>query len=145
ILVDASASMRRGDLWQQSLARIEKELANLGPHDEVALYTFADRLRTEVGFDASEADTAASHLEMVRQAAKKLRPTWESTDLGAALAGVASEVDSTSDVKQSAAERQIIVISDFQKGAKLDALQSFQWPEKVRVINRRLAPKRATN
>src|SRR5205823_4551970 len=78
ILVDASASMRRGDLWQQSLARTEKELADLGPHDEVALYTFADRLRTEVGFDAGEADTAASHLEMVRQATKKLRPTWES-------------------------------------------------------------------
>ncbi|MBW8885596.1 MAG: BatA domain-containing protein, partial [Planctomycetia bacterium] len=85
ILLDSSASMRRGDLWQQALARIEKELADLGPHDEVALYTFGDRLRPVVGFDADESDTAITHLESVRQAAKKLRPTWESTDLGAAL------------------------------------------------------------
>src|SRR5438094_9927402 len=145
ILVDSSASMRRGDLWRQALIRVDQELADLGPHDEVALYSFGDRLRTEVGFDAGEADTATSRVEIVRQAAKKLRPTWESTDLGAALTAVASEVDATSDVRQSAAQPQIIVISDFQKGAKLDALQSFEWPERVRVINRRLTPKRATN
>src|SRR5262249_3161447 len=99
----------------------------------------------EIGFDAGEADAATSRIEIVRLAAKKLRPTWESTDLGAALTAVATEVAATSDVKQSAAEPQIIVISDFQKGAKLDALQAFAWPDRVRVINRRLAPKRATN
>ncbi len=145
ILVDSSASMRRGDLWQQALARVEKELSDLGPRDEVALYTFGDRLRTEIGFDSGEADTAATRVEGVRQAAKKLRPTWEATDLGSALAAVASDVATTSDVKQSAAEPQVIVISDFQKGTKLDALQSFEWPDKVRVINRRVSPKRVTN
>jgi hypothetical protein len=145
ILVDASASMRRGDLWRQALARVDQELADLGPHDEVALYTFGDRLRAEIGFDSGDADTASTRVEAVRQAAKKLRPTWEATDLGSALTAVASEVAATSDVKQSAAEPQIIVISDFQKGAKLDALQAFEWPERVRVINRRLTPKRGTN
>lgn len=145
ILVDASASMRRGDLWRQVLARVEQELAELGPHDEIALFSFGDRLETVVGFEAGEADAVTSHVEVVRQAAKKLRPTWEATDLGTALVAVASEVAATGDVKQSAAEPQIIVISDFQKGAKLDALQAFEWPQRVRVINRRLAPKRPTN
>src|SRR5438445_9579193 len=32
ILVDTSASMRRGNLWQQALAQIEKELSGLAPH-----------------------------------------------------------------------------------------------------------------
>ncbi len=145
ILVDSSASMRRGDLWRQALSKIDQELANLGPHDEVALYTFGDRLRTQVGFDSGDADTASPRAEVVRQAAKKLRPSWESTDLGSALTGVVSEVAATGDVKQSAAEPQIIVISDFQKGCKLDALQAFEWPPRVRVINRRLTPKSATN
>jgi hypothetical protein len=145
ILVDSSASMRRGDLWQQTLAQVEKELADLSPHDEVALFTFGESLQTEVGFDAGEADAATSRLDIVRQAARKLRPTWQATDLGTALTAVASELDAASDVKQLAAEPQIIVISDFQKGSRLDALQAFEWPKRVHVINRRLTLKRTTN
>src|SRR5439155_9081656 len=76
ILVDTSASMRRGNLWNQAIAQIEKELAELGPQDEVALFTFGDHWKTEVGFDTVEANAAASRVEIVRQAAKKLRPTW---------------------------------------------------------------------
>src|SRR6187399_1757528 len=108
ILVDASASMRRGDLWQQALAQVEKELSDLGPHDEIALYTFADRLRTVVGFDSNSPDVAAAgkQIEVVRQAAKKLRPTWHSTDLATALIETARELDATSDVKQHAGEPQ---------------------------------------
>src|SRR5436190_3816061 len=145
ILVDSSASMRRGDLWQQTLTQVEKELADLSPHDEVALFTFGESLQTEVGFDSGEADAATSRLDIVRQAAKKLRPTWQATDLGTALTAVASELDSASDVKQLAAEPQIIVISDFQKGSRLDALQAFEWPKRVHVVNRRLTLKRTTN
>jgi len=145
ILLDASASMRRGDLWRQAIAAIDKELHDLGPQDEVALYTFSDRLKTEVGFDAGDADSKSSRGEIIRDASKNVTPTWQATDLGTALVAVASEVDAASDVKQSAAERQIVVISDLQKGTKLDALQAFQWPENVRVICRRIAPRQSTN
>jgi hypothetical protein len=147
ILVDASASMRRGDLWNQALSQIEKELANLGPHDEVALYTFADRLQTQVGFESSsaEVEAAGKRLDIVRAAAKKLRPTWQSTDLAAALVEVARELDATSDVKQQTAEPQVIVISDFQKTARLEALQGMEWPKRVQMVARQLTAKRTTN
>jgi aerotolerance regulator-like protein/VWA domain-containing protein len=145
IVVDASASMRRGDLWQQALARVEKELADLGPRDNVALFTFADALHTEVGFDSGTADASTSRTDIVRQAAKKLRPTWQTSDLGGALTAVASELDAASDVNQLPAEPQIITISDFKKGARLDALQAFEWPKRVHVILHRLVPKRTTN
>ena len=83
IVVDASASMRRSDLWQQALSQVDKELADVGPHDEVALFTFADRLQTEVGFESAECRCQrAAAGEIVRLAAKKLRPTWQGTDLG---------------------------------------------------------------
>ena len=52
ILVDTSASMRRGDLWQQAMRQVEKELDELAPHDEVALFTFGERLQTVVDFDS---------------------------------------------------------------------------------------------
>jgi hypothetical protein len=137
--------MRRGDLWNQAMGQIEKELADLGRHDEIALFTFGDHLQTAVGFDTVEPNAEASRVEIVRQAAKKLRPTWEGTDLGAALTAVASELDAATDVKQLAAEPQIIVISDFQKGTRLDALQGFEWPKKIHVVTRRMAVKRSTN
>ena len=38
ILVDTSASMRRGDLWQQAKGRVDDVLASLSPTDEVALF-----------------------------------------------------------------------------------------------------------
>src|SRR5262249_26821564 len=136
ILLDASASMRRGDLWNQALNQVDKELANLGPHDEVALYTFGDRLQAQVGFESGAADVEAAgkRLDIVRAAAKKLRPTWQGTDLAAALVEVARELDATSDVKQQTAEPQIIVISDFQKTAKLETLQGFEWPKRLQMV-----------
>src|SRR6187402_3251042 len=35
ILIDNSASMHRGDLWQQALKAAEHELDQLAPHDDV--------------------------------------------------------------------------------------------------------------
>jgi hypothetical protein len=147
ILVDASASMRRGDLWNQALSQVEKELADLGPHDEVALYTFGDWLQTQVGFESSSAEVEAGgkRLDIVRSSAKTLRPTWQGTDLAAALVEVARELDATSDVKQQTAEPQVIVLSDFQKSARLDALQGFEWPKRVQMVARPLTAKRTTN
>ena len=40
ILVDASASMRREDLWAQSRRQVEEALKETSPADEVALYLF---------------------------------------------------------------------------------------------------------
>jgi hypothetical protein len=148
ILLDSSASMRRGDLWQLAIAQVEKELNDLAPHDEVALYTFGDRLQTQVGFDSqsAEVDAAGKRPEIIRQAAKKLRPTWQSTDLASALVELARELDATSDVKQHSGEPQIILISDFQKSAQLDALQGFEWPQdRVHVVTRPLSLKQTTN
>src|SRR5262245_31279089 len=125
ILVDTSASMRRADLWQQAMAQVEKELGDLGPQDEVALYSYGDRLRTHVGFDrntnpksergsdAVGSESSLSKVELVRQNLRSLRPTWSATDLGAALVAVAGELEAAGDVAQSAAESQLVVVSDF--------------------------------
>ena len=160
ILLDTSASMRRADLWQQAIKQVEKELDDLGPQDEVALYTFGDRLQTLVGFERDtsptrEKESAASKpasegsllpkVDVVRQQLKTLRPTWSATDLGAALVAVAGELEAAGDVAQSVAEPQLIVVSDFQKGARTEALQAYEWPKRVRLIAREVHPKQTTN
>ena len=145
ILLDTSASMRRADLWQQAIHAIEKELADLNPHDDVALYTFSDRLQAVVPFDKEDDATGGNKAALVRQQAKSLAPTWASTDLATALVAVASDLDTSGDVEQSAAEPQIILVSDLQKGSETEALQSFEWPDKVRVIFRQVGVKQNTN
>jgi hypothetical protein len=145
ILLDTSASMRRADLWQQASTAIEKELADLNPHDDVALYTFSDRLQAVVPFDKEGAATEGNKAALVRQQMRALKLTWASTDLATALVAVASDLDTSGDVEQSAADPQIILVSDLQKGSETEALQSFQWPDKVRVIFRQVAVKQNTN
>jgi hypothetical protein len=145
ILLDTSASMRRGDLWKQALQTAEKELVDLAPHDEVALYTFADRLQTVVSFASPDEATSAAPADVVRQALKKLQPGWAAGDMGTAITSLATELDSANDVAQSQAVPQLIVISDFQKGNRVDALQGFEWPQDVRVVPRPLTLKQTSN
>ncbi|MDB5336388.1 MAG: hypothetical protein JWN70_2007 [Planctomycetaceae bacterium] len=145
LLIDTSASMRRGDLWQQAVKRAEKELDDLNPQDDVALFAFGDRLQTIIDFAKEGAGPIADKPGVVRTRLRELKPDWGSTDLGTALVAVAGEIDSTSDVQQSALEPQIVVISDFQVGSRIDALRSFEWPKQVPVVAHRVALAKTTN
>lgn len=145
ILIDTSASMKRGDLWQQAIKAAEKQLDDLNPQDDVALFAFSDRLRTIIDFQKEGAAPISDKPQVVRNQLKSLQPDWGSTDLGTALAAVASELDTASDVRQSPLEPQIVVISDFQSGSRIEALQSFEWPERVPVVALRVSPTNTTN
>jgi len=145
ILVDTSASMRRGDLWQQALRTVEQELDELNPQDDFALYAFHDSLATIVEFQQDEDAPTIGKLQLARQRLQALAPTWRASDLGTALTAVAGEIDAATDARQSALEPQIVVISDFQKGCRIEALQSYDWPKHVPVVLRHVAPARTTN
>lgn len=145
ILVDTSASMRRGDLWRQAVKEAEKLIDDLNPQDDVALFAFGERLQTIIDFAKEGAGSIANKPQAVRTRLRELQPDWGATDLGMALVAVAGEIDSTSDVQQSALEPQIVVISDFQAGSKLDALRSFEWPKQVPVVAHRVTLTQTTN
>lgn len=145
ILLDTSASMRRGDLWPQAVAKASEVLSDLGEHDEVALFAFSDRLEPVVHFDREGDTRQVDKRELVRQRLKELSPTWRATDLAGALVSVANELDVASDANQTSAEPHLVLISDLQRGARTDALQSFAWPERVRVVAHRVTPGKTTN
>lgn len=145
ILIDTSASMKRGDLWQQAVKLAKKELDDLNPQDDVALFAFGDRLQAIIEFQKEGAASIADKPQVVRNRLKQLEPTWGATDLGTALVAVAGELDSARDVQQSSLEPQIVVISDFQSGSRIEALQSFEWPASVPVVTRRVTVKNPTN
>jgi hypothetical protein len=145
ILIDTSASMRRGDLWQQAVAQAEKEIDELNPQDDVALFTFSNRLQTIIDFTKDESAAIQDKPQVVRNRLQNLQPDWNTTDLGTALVAVASELDSTGDAQQSALEPQIIVISDFQAGSRTEAVRSFEWPKRVPVVTRPIKLVKTTN
>ncbi len=145
ILLDISASMRRGDLWQQAVRAAEKQLNELAPHDDVALFTYSDRLQTIVPFPNDQVTAGESAIDIARSELQKLKPSWQIGNLGLAISTLASELDTAQDVQQSSVEPQIVVISDFQKGTRLDALTAYEWPNRVRIIPQPVALKGTTN
>lgn len=145
LLVDASASMRRGDLWKQAMKLAEQEIADLNPQDDIALFTFDDRLHTNIDFDKDGVPPVTAKPQVVRNRLKELKPTWDTSDLGTALVALAGDMDAAGDVRQSSLEPHIVVISDFQKGSRLEALQAFEWPARVSVVCRTVTPAGGTN
>lgn len=146
ILLDVSASMQRGEVWRAAIERMERELNDLGPQDEAALFTFSDQVRTLVRFPSeqagrSEQDSATA----IRTVLADLKPGWGGTDLGAAVSMIAAEIAADADAKQSVAETQILVLSDFQKSASLTSLQAFEWPAGVYITPYLCAPSKKTN
>lgn len=136
ILVDFSASMRRTGLWDQATQQVEQVLESLEPNDDVALLAFDSSVRSIVDFDESVDDRDATR--RIRESLKTLEPTWARSDLGMALVSVADQLDiwresQRSNDEHSDSKLQIVVISDLQKGSRLEALQAYQWPANVFV------------
>jgi hypothetical protein len=145
ILIDTSASMKRGDLWQQAVAAAERQLDDLNEQDDVALFAFGGQLRPVIEFQKRGEPPLPNKSQLVRSRLKQLQPDWSATDLGNALISVARELDTTGDVEQSTLDPQLIVISDFQSGSRIEALQSFEWPKGVPVVTRPVTVKQTTN
>jgi hypothetical protein len=144
ILLDTSASMRRADLWPRALARVEAALDGASAADEIALFTFDDRVREVVPPGDGVGAAAVGSRERVRSALASVRPGWGGTDLGAALVQAADSLDATrrgeisADVP-SGGPLEILLVSDLQEGSRLDALDVHDWPEGVRLSIERVS------
>ncbi|QDT53173.1 hypothetical protein Pan44_11890 [Caulifigura coniformis] len=145
LLVDTSASMRRGDLMLHARRAVENVLDDLGPDDELSLYVFGDRCRRLIGPSEIEASAGSDKSAVVKSRLPEVVPDWTAGDLGGALVMVAGELDSSTDVDQSAADPEIIVITDAQQGNRIEALQAFEWPPRVRVSVLPVLLKETTN
>ena len=140
ILVDTSASMKRADLWSQARAKIDAVLQRATPADHVALFTFNFQPTPLVTFDEWNSTTAADRVALARARLAAAKPGWAATRLDQAIIR-ASELISETDKDDASGPRQIIVVSDFQEGSKLGALQSQEWPRGVELVSERVSVK----
>lgn len=147
LLIDTSASMRRADLWPQAVNEAQSVLAEAGPDDRLCVMGFDQGVRTLVGFEQWRNTGPSQRVSVARQQMAGLSPSWGRTDLGRALvtAAEALEDDEVNDEGQPAGVRQIVLISDLQRGSDLDALKAYAWPEQIELVVRSVAPEGTTN
>ena len=150
ILLDSSASMQRGNLWELAKDEVGAVLNELEPKDSISLLSFDDQVRSIVAFDELADSNQQVSVNAIRKSLANLAPGWARSDLGLALVSVADQLAIWRDTKRSEdktanSKLQIVVISDLQKGSKTGRLQSYQWPANVFVEFRTLADPNSNN
>ncbi len=132
VLIDTSASLRRGDLWEQAVANADAALADCRPTDRVALYAFDRTARPVLGFAESDQLEPQQRLAVARDRLGKLTPTWAGTALDRALIDGAGAILEANAGGMSS-KGKVVLVSDLQHGARLAELSGFEWPAEVEL------------
>ena len=146
VLLDDSASMRRGNLWPEARAKAAEILQRASPFDQMALFTFDRQVNRILTFEQWSAMGANERSAFSANRLTQLDPSWSATHLGNALISAAAALEEGQGPHQEkVALRQIIVISDLQEGSRLDTLQGYEWPKDVELQVEPVKTKRSSN
>ena len=151
ILLDTSASMRRGDLWTQAQKNVEKVIGELTPADEVSLLVFDRNVRPAMTFAEWNQLELSRRAEVLRTRLAEAKPTWAATKLGEAISTAADLLIENEGAKVAGSptteklNRQLVLISDMQEGGHVEAMQGRVWPEGVQLEVRPVALKKESN
>lgn len=135
VLIDTSASLRRGDLWTRSKALASRAIDEARPGDELAVLAFDRTTRPLLSFAESSTLDPARRAAVARARLDQAEPTWAATDLGQALIDAVAAIEDVSDASETAGRmpRRIVLVSDLQRGSRLEALGGFEWPSDVEL------------
>jgi hypothetical protein len=135
ILVDTSASVHRGEIWNKVKEEARRAVADCRPTEELALLAFDRTSRPVLGFRESAALDAGKRQALALARIDALQPSWGATDLGQALIDAVAAIEDISDKSERAGRmpRRVVLISDLQQGSRLEALGEFEWPKDVEL------------
>jgi len=134
ILVDRSASMQREGLWAAALTAAREAIERFENSDEIAIAFFDEKLDLAADLPALAGLGSGTRVTTFNNLVAKdfANPSWRSTDLGTAM-GQAANLLLSADTTVAADHREIVLISDFQEGAKRDRLNENPWSADVSV------------
>jgi hypothetical protein len=135
VLIDTSASMRRGDLWPRARKLAEEAIAACRPTDQLALFAFDLSLHPLLGFDESATLDPARRQAIAGARLAQLTPGWGGTRLGQALIDAVGAIEDVGDTSEKAGRmpRRLVLIGDLQQGSRIEALGDFEWPSDVEL------------
>jgi len=139
ILVDASASMRRANLWADARQKVDALVRQARPGDQIALATFDLSLHPLLTFEQWNEAPANERASVASTRLAAAAPGWMGTHLGNALLS-AAELLAESRSKGGSVPSQIIVVTDLHEGCRLDGLQGYVWPRDMEVSVEVLKP-----
>lgn len=146
ILLDASASMRHDTLWPRAKELAREALKELRVQDDFAIMLFDESTKLLLPFDDLERRQA---LEVKQELANKIlseqSPSWASTNLASGLMEALDLIEKQFDGQNAAMRHRIVLISDMQAGASIEAIQEITWPDQVAVNVRYAIEKPAAN
>jgi hypothetical protein len=135
VLIDRSASMRRGDLWTRARALADQAITACRPGDQVALFAFDTALHPLLGFDESATLDPARRQAIARARVAQLVPGWGGTHLGQVLIEATAAIGDVADTSEKTGRmpRRIVLVSDLQQGSRIETLGDFEWPSDVEL------------
>jgi len=147
LLIDTSASMRRAGMWTQAVSEAQSVLRAVSPTDRVCVMRFDQGTETLIGFEQWNAMDSARRSTVATEQLSSLSPGWAATNLGDALVSAAEAIedDEINDEQHKFGKRQIVLISDLQKGSSLEALQAYEWPEALELQVKTITAAGSTN
>ena len=98
----------------------------------MSLYTFDQQLHTVLSFADAARLNPGERAAAAETRLAALTPSWGGTHLGHAMLNATEhllEQLNRDSQEQGNTTLRMIVVSDFQSGARLDGLQGFEWPK----------------
>ncbi len=147
LLLDTSASMRRAGMWDRAIGEVRSALEDTGATDRVCVMSFDKSTQTLMGFEQWQTLEPPRRLDLAIEEVSKLSPSWDGTALGQALVNAAEAIedDEANDRQRAASVRRVVLVSDLQQGGRLDALQSYEWPERTELVVKPVLAEGTTN
>lgn len=134
ILLDTSASMRRGEVWEDAVRLAKEAIRGVSKDSSLAIMTVDQTPRTLVTFgDWRDADPSR-RAEIAGEAVDGVSPGWGGSDLGSGMMAAAEMVADAAGEEESPLPAEVLVISDLQSGAALDAVAEASWPSELTVV-----------
>lgn len=133
VLLDTSASMQREGLWEQATEKIDKLIAEIEADGSFALLTVDQAPRLITAFDDWESAAVGQRSDIARSALDSLKPGWQGSDLGSGLIAAAELLADAGTDDESPRPARIVIVSDLQSGAALDAVAEASWPPNLEV------------
>lgn len=135
VLLDTSASMHRGELWNRAKALAAATVDDAKPTDQLGVFAFDSALKTVLGFEEASTLDPAKRQAVIKKRLDGLAPTWGATRLGQSLIDAVGAIEEVADATEKAGRmpRRVVLISDLQQGSRLEALGDFEWPSDVEL------------
>jgi hypothetical protein len=137
LLLDQSASMSRGELWEQAEERLLDHVSRLNAEDRAAVAVFDQSVETLLGFHELAGLPATQRASVIKSKLSGRKPGHLSTRVDDGLMAAVALLDGTRVLDEGSAEapkeRRVVLISDLQEGAHLEKLRVYTWPDDVTV------------